>query len=401
MKSNIIIKRFLITQINKSFSFGNYQLPNERRKQSQLDLPLTSKEYYDTMNEFEVENEGVPYGSEKYKRLRNKYHNKLILKISDSVFSKLVETGGTHTDNLRFYIIVVPEKIESYLLLSILNYNKILYKSFEDSLFSKQILGSFLGYEFRKSYKNYNFPFFQLEASSENEIVRIDNYNKIIEFLIENNIIKDFRTFSAYEQGGIEFSNRFLDLMKRQFLLPTNKISFYLKPFNIEECESFQDTSSLRLRFLSKIYRICYYFLNDFYSYIKERKNLKRNIFEENLRQLILEWDSRLNKNSFHGGDAPDEADFRVYSIIKKYKNCNKINNMIKKCKSNSFNEWEARIDLLSRKFINENSPREFAYVIHNLNKDNIDPINKKRKQFDSNMKGAFLGGNKRGRLNI
>jgi len=398
--NSIYIKKYLSYFPKKLFSFGNYQLPNERRKESQLNLPVTSKEYYDTMNEFETENEGVPYGSEKYKRLRNRYHNKLLLKISDSIFSKTIETGGTFTENMRFYFIVVPENIESYLILTILNYNKVLYKSFEDSPISKQILGSFLGYEFRKSYKNYNFPFFQLESSSENEVIRIDNFNKIVEFLIENKIIKEFRTFSAYEQGGIEFSNRLLDIMKKQFLLPTNKFSFYLKPYNFEECESFQDTNSIRTRFFSKFYRIFYFSFKDLNLYFKEKNNLKKNIFEENLRKQILEWEIRLNKNPFHGGDVPDEADFRVFSILKKYKNCNKINNMIMKCKTNNFIEWEARINLLSKKFINENSPREFAYVIHSLNKENLDSI-KEKKILDINIKGAFLGGNKRGKLNI
>jgi hypothetical protein len=31
----------------------------------------------------------------------------------------------------------------------------------------------------------------------------------------------------------------------------------------------------------------------------------------------MKEWDERLNNQSFHGGDSPDDADFEMYAVLK------------------------------------------------------------------------------------
>lgn len=99
------------------------------KRQLQNSMPVTDTEYYNIMKEFDKEREGVPYGSEKYTKLRNLYYKKMLITYKSSIMNKIVETGGNFTDYLRFYLIVVPEVNDCHLLINILNYNKLRYKA--------------------------------------------------------------------------------------------------------------------------------------------------------------------------------------------------------------------------------------------------------------------------------
>ena len=404
-KPYLHIKR-LFDNINKKSIFTPIQNPNEKRKVFHRKLPVTDVEYYDIMKDFEKEAEGVPYGSEKHIKLRNKYYREVLLKSTDSILKGFVESGGANTESLRFYIIVIPESVECYQLINILNYNKLLYKAFEDSPLTKQILSSFLGYDFKKSYKSFNFPFLQMESSQESEHVKIDNYSKIIDFLIENEFIPEFRTFSASEKNGVEYSKKLNDLFDNQYLLFSNKFSFYSKTTNFKECEYGYNQSSSNLymnRIKSKTRRLITYSLYDIFKYISNYANIRnKSKFKSDLELLLNEWIERLNLNPFHGGDVPDDADFKVYSVIRKFRNCNKMNNMINKVKTNLFSDWEAKMDLLCQRY-NNNDSRDFAYVVNNLNSKEIQMETKIHKKVDTDLdlKGAFAGNKKRGKLNI
>ena len=47
------------------------------------------------------------------------------------------------------------------------------------------------------------FPFLQFE-SSEEATQNIDGFSEILKFLIENNLVHDYRTHSAYEKEGLK-----------------------------------------------------------------------------------------------------------------------------------------------------------------------------------------------------
>lgn len=356
----------------KSMSMFNFENPYERRKSIFKKTNSIDKDYYDIMKEFEKEAEGVPSGSIKYTRLRNKYYKKLMLKYDDSIASKFLETGGSMTEQLRFYFIFVPEQVECFYLINILNYNKILFKGFEDSILNKSILGDFLGYEYRKTYKTFSYPFIQMESSYENDHFKTDGLPKIIEFLIENKFIKEYRTFSAYEQAGVEYSKRLNEYFEEQFLLFRNKFSFYNKATIFPECEYVYGEGTTYLytrRLLSKYKNLFYFFTLDFIKYITKVKTLGNKPKSiEKLKVLLNEWVERLNNNPFHGGDVPDDADFQVFSLLNKYSNCNRINIFLREASSLKFSDWSAKMNLLCKRYTNPFNKSEFAYVLKTIN---------------------------------
>ena len=66
---------------------------------------------------------------------------------------------------------------------------------------------------------------------------------------------------------------------------------------------------------------------------LKSKKS-KREIDRENSELLIESvkiWVQRMNKNAFHGGDIPDAADFRLYSMVRRFTACRRINLTFKK----------------------------------------------------------------------
>lgn len=100
---------------------------NEKRNQIYQKPNVTDSEYYNQMKKFEIESEGAPKGSLKFLRLRNKAYVELKEVQKESVFNKVVESPS-HTDYLRFYIVVSADDFWSYKLVNVLNYNKVLYQ---------------------------------------------------------------------------------------------------------------------------------------------------------------------------------------------------------------------------------------------------------------------------------
>ena len=272
-----------LVNYQKKFYYMYQDLASKNRA---LETPIAipHKDYHDIYNEFLSEAEGVPYGSMKYIHLRNKYYkiiDKKYVEIMKNENTRLHQAVGTQEYFLKFYLIITPEEIENYKLLSLLNYNKMMYKVFEDCPKTKQILGGFLGYDYRKIYKNFNLPFLQMESSEENPI-KVETFNEIINFLVENKFITEYRTYSAYEEGGLIFAEKFKEFFEKQFLKPGNKLSYYIKLYNFNECFYGYDASSgdktYFRRMRNKILRALKYSFFDFPAYFREfiinRKNL-------------------------------------------------------------------------------------------------------------------------------
>lgn len=275
---------------------------------------------------------------------------------------------------------------------------------------SKGVLSQFLGFEYLKTYDSFNFPFIQIEMSDTSDHIKLDGFNKIIEFLVGNNFISDFRSYSLEEKLGIDFSVNLQKCLETQFIKISNKFSFYNNAYNFVECEYGYTPHSgggfLIKRLTDKFYRFVKASIKALPDRIKHRKILARDAFQNELSKLLEEWVIRLNNHPYHGGDLPDEADFRVYSLLKKYKKCSKIRGALSRFKCSKFSDWESKLDLLCERNENKSRSSDFAY---NFNKLNANEINEEFKingqdstqKFHADIKGAFSGRKKRNSLNI
>lgn len=83
--------------------------------------------YFKQMKEFMKETQGVPRNSQKWFELRNKHY-----KILREIYASKDQDNFTEAQNasyVRFYLVLIPESTDCYELVSILNYNNIVYKA--------------------------------------------------------------------------------------------------------------------------------------------------------------------------------------------------------------------------------------------------------------------------------
>lgn len=313
--------------------------------------------YFNQMKEFIKESQGVPPYSQKWVELRNK-HYKILHQKAKETSEKFKQS--LDTQYLRFYVLIVPEQTQSYELVSILNFCQIRYKALEDSPVSKSIMKQMLGSSLGMSalygglgnsnggaysnYKSFNFPFLIFETSEE-PTKTFEGYDNILEFFIENNFIHDFRSHTVYEKEGVAFCREVEKCLENLMKMFGNRFSFYFRSTNFKEARywyhPFKDSYVYRNRIVSRIYRLGRDLVKDLKFYMQGRAK-KKAFFEENEKNLtsgIKTWIERLNGRAFHGGDIPDAADFRMYSIWRKYSNCRKINFWLKNMAGDEWND--------------------------------------------------------------
>jgi hypothetical protein len=103
-------------------------------------LPVDELTYYKQMKEFIKETEGLPKFSQKWWELRNKHYTLLKQKSINYIANE-----SQDSQFLRFYIVLNPDDLACYELISILNFYQIIYKAFEDPTLSKSIIKQLLG----------------------------------------------------------------------------------------------------------------------------------------------------------------------------------------------------------------------------------------------------------------
>jgi hypothetical protein len=103
-------------------------------------LPVDELTYYKQMKEFIKETEGLPKYSQKWWELRNKHYAILRKKTVNYIANE-----SQDTQFLRFYVVLNPDDIACYELISVLNFYQIIYKAFEDPTLSKSIIKQLLG----------------------------------------------------------------------------------------------------------------------------------------------------------------------------------------------------------------------------------------------------------------
>lgn len=269
-----------------------------------------------------------------------------------------------------------------------------------------------LGFGNFNQYKNFSFPFLQFE-SSEEATQNIDGIENIVEFLVENKFIHDFRTHSVYEKEGIEFAECFIEIFEKEFKSKfSNKFSFFFRITNFKEARYWynplRDGYIYRSRLISRIYRLVKETIKDLFVSNKKQK-LKE--FPNDLNKKADDWVQRLNSSTFHGGDVPDAADFRVifnnfqlYGIVRKYLLCRRINYYFRKegNLNQNFINWIDRMSLLCTRSSFYNL-RETAYVFKPNESEEINERERINKETIVTSKAGAFGGDrrKRAKMNI
>jgi hypothetical protein len=348
--------------------------------------------YYKQMKEFIKEAQGVPRYSQKWFELRNKHFRILDEKRQESR-EKFKESFDVQY--LRFYVLLLPEQTDCYELVSLLNFYNIRYKGLEDSPVSKSILKQMLGLRSRIDHKKLAFPYLFFETS-EDPTQTFEGFENIVQFLLANNFIHDYRSHTVYEKEGAKFIKIFEDCFEKEMKKFANKFSFFFRTTNFKEARywyhAHKDGYIYRNRLFSRIYRLGKSIMADF-KFNMQKKKVKKTLFDEN-EQIIIEsiktWIQRLNNNPFHGGDCPDEADFKLYAIMRKYTTCRGINFMMKtlyngthkifKDKESSadqtpfmkFDDWNSKMQMLCSR----NSHYNIREVGYNYNRYMSEEVN-------------------------
>lgn len=337
---NLVSTKYATNQKNDFFkcSKKNFFLANWKRSSrhhEDFDSSKGNSEdlvYYKQMKEFIKEAQGVPRYSQKWVDIRNK-HFRILDEIRQESREKFKESFDVQY--LRFYVLLLPEQTDCYELVSILNFNNIRYKGLEDSPISKSILKQMLGLRSRIDHKKLAFPYVFFETS-EDPTQTFEGFENIIQFLILNNFIHDYRSHTVYEKEGVKFINIFENCFEKEIKKFSNKFSFFFRTTNFKEARYWyhphKDGYIYRNRLFSRIYRLGKSIIGDL-KFNMQKKKVKKTIFEENEEKIvesIKTWIQRLNNSPFHGGDCPDEADFKLYSIMRKYTTCRGINFMMK-----------------------------------------------------------------------
>jgi hypothetical protein len=87
-------------------------------------LPISELTYFKQMKEFIKDTEGLPKYSQKWYELRIKHY--AILRTKHLNFKA---NESQETQYLRFYVVLSPEDVSCYELISVLNYYGLMYKA--------------------------------------------------------------------------------------------------------------------------------------------------------------------------------------------------------------------------------------------------------------------------------
>ena len=90
-----------------------------------------------------------------------------------------------------------------------------------------------------------------------------------------------------------------------------------------------------------KILKTYFYTLPELYRSKDVYATIKKTVIDN-----ISEFMERIGKNSFHGGDKPDEADFAFYALIKSYSNSYSFRKFMENDFGSSFNSWYIRMQV-------------------------------------------------------
>lgn len=148
----------------------------------------------------------------------------------------------------------------------------------------------------------------------------------------------------------------------------------------------------------SRIYRLVRNTILDFIPFLKNRKLYKET--NNTLKGLTSQWAERLNKKPFHGGETPDAADFKLYSIVKKFETCSKLRFKLNNTKTPQFEDWYAKMKLLCTRSAHYNI-KQVTYSYNPTMNEEVREENQLNKQAKTSINSVFSDRRKKINMNI
>ena len=240
-----------------------------------------------------------------FKDLRNSH---------SSLVNEKENATAINFDSYYINLIVVPEEFECFEIMHILQYYQILFHLEEDnwlrSKFGFRDIRKDMGFS-----KEDKWPFLIVDSSTPSlPSTELQGKDSIIQYFKEINLMSDVMKHSGYEKQGLTFiiekAIPAFDLLKSTL---KGNIQFYLTTKNFRYARSTLQSKEVLRKFLWKVFKSFYYYSLNLPNRFSNNARIKERyqIFHD----IIDEWETRLGKNNFHGGDEPDAADFKMYSL--------------------------------------------------------------------------------------
>jgi hypothetical protein len=217
-------------------------------------------------------------------------------------------------DSFYINLIVIQEELECYELMHLMQFNQILFYIEEDN-----ILRSKLGFKDSRYAMGYskkdNWPFLIVDSSSEQiNSTSLQGKESIIQYFQEQKIMGEVKNYSVYEKQGLEWIEETAipayNLLKSTFR-GRFQYSFTSKNFRYGKIQ--YEGSRIISAYLWKILKTFYFYFKDT-SLRREYKDLLKHRYQR-MHDVFDEWEERLSNESYHGGNSPDAADFKMFSL--------------------------------------------------------------------------------------
>lgn len=190
--------------------------------------------------------------------------------------------------------------------------------------------------------KDDQWPFLIIDSSTELlDTGEIQGKDSIVEYFVARDLIQDVKTHSAYEKQGIEWVvDRAIpayDLLKSNL---RGKYQYYFVSKGMAYRKPTIEAGTIVREALWKFYKPLHYHVMDY----RIRKTLREEIKNrfQIFHDTIDEWEARLDGNRFHGGNLPDAADFKMYSLAFAHNHMFSVKKLLKSRgdREPKFNNW-------------------------------------------------------------
>ncbi|CAI2372762.1 unnamed protein product [Moneuplotes crassus] len=272
-----------------------------------------STAYLSAMREFKERTSGLLKNSLEYTAIRNDIYKKLQQNRVDQSM-KVEDFVKLDLDSYYINLIVVPEIQECYEIFHILQANQVEFHVEEDNTLRSKIGLTDIRKEMGFG-KDDQWPFLIVDSSTDMlDTAEVQGKDNIVRYFLDLGLLKDVKTYSAYESQGIDWINQTAvpayNLMKHTL---RGKFQYYFVSKNFLHMKVSIEAGKILRNYLWKFYKPLHYHITE----RRDRKGLKEEI--QNRIQIFHDmadaWEERLDNNRFHGGEVPDAADFKMYSL--------------------------------------------------------------------------------------
>lgn len=248
-------------------------------------------------------------------------------------------------DSFYINLIVVQEDLECYELMHLMQFNQILFYIEEDNILRSKF--GFKDSRYAMGYsKKDNWPFLIVDSSSEEiDTASLQGKDSIIQYFQEQKLMGDVKNHSAYEKQGLKWVEETAipayNLLKSTFK-GRFQYSFTSKNFRFGRIQ--YEGSKIISSYLWKILKVFYFYFKDA-SLRKEYRDLLKHRYQR-MHDVFDEWETRLGEGPYHGGNSPDAADFKMFSLAYSHNHMFAIQKLLKSRgeEDQSFLVWYKRM---------------------------------------------------------